>query len=197
MPDREQPGPLGAPCYPHSYSLVFPQSPSGIGLESALLFAQEGADVLLVDVNLPAAEKALALIQQRFPNVKAAALKADVGKEADVKAAVDKAVELFGRLDVMVRPLPSLFPASSASRRATRSHPRTEISTPDRHADPLHATCSSTTLVSIPPTIRTLARPAGGLRAREPHPAAADPPPSPPLPSLPCASAFSSASRPH
>ena len=81
---------------------------SGIGLESALLFAQEGADVLLVDVNLPAAEKALALIQERSPNVKAAALKADVGKEADVKAAVDKAVELFGRLDVMVR---TRFPA--------------------------------------------------------------------------------------
>ncbi|KAI0370177.1 short-chain dehydrogenase [Pilatotrama ljubarskyi] len=74
---------------------------SGIGLESALLFAQEGADVLLVDINLAAAEKALALVQQRFPNVKAAAIKADVGKEADVKAAVDKAVELFGRLDIM------------------------------------------------------------------------------------------------
>ncbi|KAI0650116.1 short-chain dehydrogenase [Trametes meyenii] len=74
---------------------------SGIGLESALLFAQEGADVLLVDINLAAAEKALALVQQRSPNVKAAALKADVGKEADVKAAVDKAVELFGRLDIM------------------------------------------------------------------------------------------------
>ena len=59
--------------------------------------------MLLVDVNLPAAEKALALIQERFPNIKAAALKADVGKEADVKAAVDKAVELFGRLDIMVR----------------------------------------------------------------------------------------------
>ena len=82
---------------------------SGIGLESALLFAQEGADVLLVDVNLPAAEKALALIQERFPNIKAAALKADVGKEADVKAAVDKAVELFGRLDVMVRVYLSLL----------------------------------------------------------------------------------------
>ncbi|KAI0332488.1 short-chain dehydrogenase [Cubamyces sp. BRFM 1775] len=74
---------------------------SGIGLESALLFAQEGADVLLVDINLAAAEKALALVQQRYPNVKAAAIKSDVGKEADVKAAVDKAVELFGRLDIM------------------------------------------------------------------------------------------------
>ncbi|CDO74547.1 hypothetical protein BN946_scf184632.g4 [Trametes cinnabarina] len=74
---------------------------SGIGLESALLFAQEGANVLLVDINLAAAEKALGLIEQRYPNVKAAAIKADVGKEADVKAAVDKAVELFGRLDIM------------------------------------------------------------------------------------------------
>ena len=153
--------------------------------------------MLLVDVNLEAAERAARLVAERTPNAQAVAFKADVSKEAEVKAAVDKAVELFGRLDVMVRPLPSLFPASSASRRATRSHPRTEISTPDRHADPLRATCSSTTLVSIPPTIRTLARPAGGLRAREPHPAAADRPPSPPLPSLPCASAFSSASRPH
>ena len=59
--------------------------------------------MLLVDINLAAAEKALALVQQRYPNVKAAAIKADVGKEADVKAAVDKAVELFGRLDIMVR----------------------------------------------------------------------------------------------
>ena len=58
----------------------------GIGLRSALLFAQEGAYVLFVYVNLPAA-----------------ALKADMGKEADVKAAVDNTVELFGRLDVMVR----------------------------------------------------------------------------------------------
>ena len=59
--------------------------------------------MLLVDINLAAAEKTLALVQERFPNVKAAAIKADVGKEADVKAAVDKAVELFGRLDIMVR----------------------------------------------------------------------------------------------
>ena len=41
-------------------------------------------------------------MNERAPNVKAAVIRADVGKEADVKAAVDKAVELFGRLDVMV-----------------------------------------------------------------------------------------------
>ncbi|KAF9247125.1 hypothetical protein BU15DRAFT_69965 [Melanogaster broomeanus] len=74
---------------------------SGIGLESSLLFAQEGANVLLVDINLPAAEKGAALIKQRFPNVKAVVAKADVGKEADIKSAVDLAVTEFGRLDIM------------------------------------------------------------------------------------------------
>ena len=59
--------------------------------------------MLLVDINLAAAEKTLALVKERFPNVQAAAIKADVGKEEDVKGAVDKAVELFGRLDIMVR----------------------------------------------------------------------------------------------
>ena len=74
--------------------------------------------MLLVDINLAAAEKTLALVKERFPNVKAAAIKADVGKEEDVKGAVDKAVELFGRLDVMVRPSPPLpLPLQSADAR--------------------------------------------------------------------------------
>lgn len=75
---------------------------SGIGLESSLLFAAEGANVLLVDINLAGAQKGADLIKERFPNVKAIAVKADVGKEADVKNAVDTAVKEFGRLDVMV-----------------------------------------------------------------------------------------------
>ncbi len=79
---------------------------SGIGLESSILFASEGANVLLVDINVAAAEKGAKIITERFPNVKAIAVKADVGKEADVKAAVDKAVKEFGRLDVMVRFIP-------------------------------------------------------------------------------------------
>lgn len=76
---------------------------SGIGLESSILFAQEGANVLMVDIKLETAEAGAALINKRFPNVKAVATKADVGKEADIKAAVEKAVKEFGRLDVMVR----------------------------------------------------------------------------------------------
>lgn len=76
---------------------------SGIGLESTLLFAQEGANILLADINLAAVEKGASLVKERYPNVKAFALKADVGKEADIKAAVDFAVKEFGRLDIMVR----------------------------------------------------------------------------------------------
>ncbi|GJE84891.1 short-chain dehydrogenase [Phanerochaete sordida] len=84
---------------------------SGIGLESALLFAAEGAHVLLVDVNLAAAERAARLVAERSPGVQAAAFKADVSKEAEVKAAVDQAVALFGRLDVMFNNAGIMHPA--------------------------------------------------------------------------------------
>lgn len=55
-----------------------------------------------MDINLPAAEKGAAIIAERYPNVKGVATKADVGKESDVKAAVELAVKTFGRLDIMV-----------------------------------------------------------------------------------------------
>jgi NAD(P)-dependent dehydrogenase (short-subunit alcohol dehydrogenase family) len=74
----------------------------GIGLESSLLFASEGASVILADINLVAVQKAVSLIEARYPNAHALALEADVGKENDVKGIVDRAVTEFGRLDVMV-----------------------------------------------------------------------------------------------
>ncbi|KAF9008774.1 hypothetical protein BDQ17DRAFT_1348906 [Cyathus striatus] len=74
---------------------------SGIGLESAIIFAQEGANVVLADINLAGAEKGVEIIKSRYPNVKAIAVKTDVGKESDVKAAIDLAVKEFGRLDVV------------------------------------------------------------------------------------------------
>ena len=71
-------------------------------MEASILFAKEGANILLVDINFDAAEKVATLISQRSPNVRAIAVKADVGKEADIKSTVDKAVAEFGRLDIMV-----------------------------------------------------------------------------------------------
>ena len=58
--------------------------------------------MLLVDINIKAAESVAALIATRFPNVKAIAVKTDVGVEKEIKEAVDLAVKEFGRLDVMV-----------------------------------------------------------------------------------------------
>ncbi|KAH9179916.1 hypothetical protein EDB89DRAFT_1923890 [Lactarius sanguifluus] len=69
---------------------------SGIGLESSILFAQEGANVLLVDVNLEAAERTAKIVNQKHPNVRALAVKADVGIEAEIQAAVDTAKKEFG-----------------------------------------------------------------------------------------------------
>ena len=84
---------------------------SGIGLESSILFAQEGADVLLVDVNLEAAERTAKIIHQKHPNVKALVVKADVGKEAEVQAAVETAKKEFGRLDIMFNNAGIMHPA--------------------------------------------------------------------------------------
>jgi len=84
---------------------------SGIGLESSILFASEGANVLLVDINLASAEKVVKIISERYPNVKAISTKADVGKEAEVRAAVDLAVREFGRLDIMFNNAGIMHPA--------------------------------------------------------------------------------------
>ncbi|WWD15645.1 hypothetical protein CI109_100067 [Kwoniella shandongensis] len=74
---------------------------SGIGLETALQFAAEGALLCISDVNLEAVEKAAELINKHYPSANAVSIKCDVSKEAEVKAMVDKAVEVFGRLDVL------------------------------------------------------------------------------------------------
>lgn len=75
---------------------------SGIGLESCLLFASEGAHVVCADINEAAALRAVELISKGEGNLKAIAVKTDVGKEADIKNLVSKTVAEFGRLDVIL-----------------------------------------------------------------------------------------------
>ena len=77
---------------------------SGIGLETSLQFASEGAHVLLADINEPAVTKAVTYINSHYPNCGAEGVKCDVSKEEDVQAMVEKAVWTWGRLDVMVGP---------------------------------------------------------------------------------------------
>lgn len=72
---------------------------SGIGKETALLFAAEGAAVVAVDVNGAAAEEVAAAIQTA--GGKAIASKADVSKAADCEAMVQAAEQAYGKLNVL------------------------------------------------------------------------------------------------
>jgi NAD(P)-dependent dehydrogenase (short-subunit alcohol dehydrogenase family) len=90
---------------------IFSSNLSGIGLESALVFAGEGANVVCADINPAAAARAVALIAKLDGAPKAIAVVCDVGKEADIKAMVAKAVEVFGRLDVIFNNAGIMHPA--------------------------------------------------------------------------------------
>ena len=72
---------------------------SGIGRETALLFAREGAAVLVVDMADDAGKETVALIAQA--GGRAAFRHADVSKAADCEAMVAAAEREFGKLDVL------------------------------------------------------------------------------------------------
>ena len=70
---------------------------SGIGRAAALAFAREGASVVVADVSQPGNKETARLIEQL--GGRAHAVKSDVTRTEEVKAALDKTVEVFGRLD--------------------------------------------------------------------------------------------------
>ncbi len=72
---------------------------SGIGRESAVLFAAEGAEVVVVDVNHEAAVETARIVTDS--GGRAIAVTADVSKAVDAAAMVAAAEDEFGRLNVM------------------------------------------------------------------------------------------------
>jgi len=70
---------------------------SGIGRATAVAFAREGADVVVADVAPEGAEQTVRMIEES--GGRALALRCDVSHAEDVKAALEKTVEQFGRLD--------------------------------------------------------------------------------------------------
>ncbi|SDW26657.1 NAD(P)-dependent dehydrogenase, short-chain alcohol dehydrogenase family [Albimonas donghaensis] len=75
-------------------------SGSGIGHETAKLFAAEGATVIVADRNAEAAEAVAG--ELRAAGAEAAAFTVDVSDEAQVQAMIGFVVEKYGRLDVLV-----------------------------------------------------------------------------------------------
>ena len=71
----------------------------GNGRAAAVLFAREGAKVLLVDQSQKAADETLRMI--RDEGGEAAVLIADVTRSEECRAMVDEAVRRWGRLDIL------------------------------------------------------------------------------------------------
>src|SRR5438045_7472677 len=69
----------------------------GIGRAAALAFAREGASVVVADVSEKNNQETARMIEEQ--GGRALAVHCDVTRAEDVKAALDKTVQAFGRLD--------------------------------------------------------------------------------------------------
>jgi 3-oxoacyl-[acyl-carrier protein] reductase len=72
---------------------------SGMGRATALLFAQEGAKIVVADINEKAAQETIELI--RRDGKEAVSVEVDVSKSADVARMIKTATDVYGRLDVL------------------------------------------------------------------------------------------------
>jgi NAD(P)-dependent dehydrogenase (short-subunit alcohol dehydrogenase family) len=83
---------------PHRGKVAFVTgAANGIGRAAALAFAREGANVVVADVSEQGNHETARMIEQAGGRV--LAVRCDVSRDEDVKAALDRAVEAFGRLD--------------------------------------------------------------------------------------------------
>lgn len=73
---------------------------AGMGEQMALLFAEEGANVVATDINIENLERVKAEIDAKGGTV--IICKCDISKESDVDAAFELAVKSFGRVDSLV-----------------------------------------------------------------------------------------------
>ncbi|MBI2162131.1 MAG: glucose 1-dehydrogenase [Candidatus Rokubacteria bacterium] len=71
----------------------------GMGREAAVLFAEQGARVVVADIDAAAATQTVVLVEQA--GGQALATVGDVALEADVRRMIEEGVRRFGRLDVL------------------------------------------------------------------------------------------------
>ncbi|RYN25450.1 hypothetical protein AA0115_g7608 [Alternaria tenuissima] len=74
----------------------------GNGRAISIMLADEGCHVLCLDLKMPWAEKTAEMAASKPHRGRAIAMEADVTKAGDCEAAVTKALEEFGKLDILV-----------------------------------------------------------------------------------------------
>jgi NAD(P)-dependent dehydrogenase (short-subunit alcohol dehydrogenase family) len=79
---------------------VITGSGSGIGQETALRFAEEGARVVVVDVDRAGGEKTISTIKEK--GGESLFVSADISKEEEVKRVVEETRKVFGTIDILV-----------------------------------------------------------------------------------------------
>ncbi|KFY41890.1 hypothetical protein V495_04745 [Pseudogymnoascus sp. VKM F-4514 (FW-929)] len=85
----------------HRKNAIVTGAAGGIGLETSILFAKEGANVLMADISEAALEKAAEKLRQLVPSVHRLEVRVcDVSKESDVEALVGQ-VDSWGGVDIM------------------------------------------------------------------------------------------------
>lgn len=73
---------------------------AGIGRATALLFAEEGAKVVIADLQIPECEECVKEIRDN--GGEAIFVETDISNEDDCRRVCDEAVRTFGRLDILV-----------------------------------------------------------------------------------------------
>jgi NAD(P)-dependent dehydrogenase (short-subunit alcohol dehydrogenase family) len=97
---------------------------SGMGLATAQAFAEAGAAVTLVDRNAEKLEVATEVLTKR--GFKAIGILCDVANEAQAKAAIDRTVAEFGRLDMAYNNAGILGPMCEMSQETAEGYDETQ-----------------------------------------------------------------------
>ncbi len=85
----------------HGKRAIITGGGNGIGAAAALLFAREGAQVAILDIDREAGERAAAAAEAETPGSEVMFLLCDVTEPENVEDAIDAAAETFGGLDVL------------------------------------------------------------------------------------------------
>ena len=72
---------------------------SGVGRATALIFAKEGAKIIVADVDPNAGNETVDIVKHQGGD--AVFVLCDVAVEADVKKAIETGVSAFGKLDIL------------------------------------------------------------------------------------------------